>query len=161
MSEKTDNRKRPNQVVFYATEKNLELLQGIDGNRSDFINKAIALYAQYEAKGAMYFALEKAYDYMKMSMAPEADVIRKALRLILWRRADLPSSVWASVRLSDGTSSSEAYSDARSAMMLAHENAACVGFQIYDRENKLLADAYRTETGSFAYNHLSPEAMVN
>jgi len=157
--EKSEKRQRPNQVVFYASPKNLELLQDIEGNRSDYINKAIDLYDQYGQQGGMFFALEKAYEYLKWTPTPEATAIRSALRQILWRRGDLPTSVWASVRLKDGTSSSETYSTVKAAMMLSHENQDCVAFQIFDQNNILLADAFRTDTGSFAYNHLTAEAM--
>ena len=161
MPEKSDNkRQRPNQVVFYGTDETLEVLKE-EANRSDYINKAIAVYSEYKEKGAMWFSLEKAYDYMSLSPSPEADAVRKALRQILWRRNDLPTSVWASIRLSNGTRSSEAFSNVRAAMLLSMENPDCEGFQIFNATNEMLADAFRTNTGSFAFNHLSPEAMVN
>ena len=158
MSEEKEKRQRPNQVVFYASKENLETLQRLEGNRSDFINRAIELYEEY-VRGGKYFTLERTYELLKYQPSEEAQRVNRALRDILWRRDDLPTSVFAALQLTDGTTSTECFSDAKKAMMLAHENPNCVGFHIYDCNNRLVADATRTETNAFAYRHLSPEAM--
>lgn len=151
--------KRPNQIQFYANGATQEILRSVDtGERSDYINKAIALYHERLA-GGRYYPLEKAYEYLKYVPSPEAEPVLTALRSILWRRADLPTSVKGRIIFDDGSSSVEHFSDAEKAMMLAMQNPRCVRYEIYDRLGTAVAIGSRSDNGAFVMEKISPELL--
>lgn len=153
-------RQRPNQVVFYASKEAQEILKEMEpGGRSEFINRAIAFYHERQRKGAVLFAMEKAYEYLKFTPSPEAEAVRKELRNILWRRGDTPTSVVARIIRQDGSCIVDQFTDTEKAMMLVMEQPDCIRYEIYNQQHKPVAVAFRTDNGAFAFDYLAENAL--
>lgn len=144
--------KRPNQVLFYADEESQKILGELGkGDRSEFINQAIAFYREYKAGGAMY-PLQKAYETLKLMPTPEAEAVRKALREILWRRSDTPETVLAKIYLKDGSCIVDYFADMDKAILIAMERSDSTKMELYNKQKSFIGLGTRTANDTFAWD---------